>query len=342
MPFKVGLCLLLGLIASFESTADQSLVSEPLLSSTLSEPRQHRSLLQVQDVLQHLQAAHGIGNCHPSFTLAVKTPGQVLEVDVAQSQSAILPTATYSIQDRPGREVVHLGYFNLVSAGEDFVLLTVNPWNGEVRGIIKQFDQGWILKSGDGSTDVVRRLLPNEKSLDKKALNGETRNLRKSESSRQIQSFRSNYLYQINLYLDIDYSVVQNNGGSLCNIFGYINLLVSAANVILEREIMTRINVVRIRQTDLYDGADSTDNALKMMMKEEYGDFHDEDVGLHYALLGNKLKGGLGERSGVAFIEKSLCDSSRGFGVVSGLEGDFDNLDERLGTDLKRFMYAIA
>jgi len=238
-----------------------------------------------------------------------------------------------------------LGYLNLVSAGGDFVLLTVNPGNGEVRGVIKKFDQGWIiLKSRDGSTDVVRRLTSNEESenkLDTKVLDGETRNLRKSESSRQIQSIPSNYLYQINLHLDIDFSLVERNGGSLCNVFSYINSLISAANVVLEREIMTHINVVRIRQTDFYDGVDLTDDALDMM-KEEYGGLNNEDVDLHYALLGNKLKGGLGERSGVAFIEKSLCDSSRGFGVVSGLEGDFDSLDERFGADLKRFMYAIA
>jgi hypothetical protein len=52
--------------------------------------------------------------------------------------------------------------------------------------------------------------------------------------------------------------------------------------------------------------------------------------------------GGLEERSGIAFIEDSLCDSTRGFGVVSGLEGGFDSLDERLGTDLKRFLFAIG
>ena len=318
----------------------------PFQASALSsDTSHHRSLLQVQDVLQHLGAQHNIGNRHPSFTLAVETPDQVLEVDVVQSQSSILPTTTYSIHDRPSREIGHLGYLNLVSAGGDFVLLTVNPGNGEVRGVIKKFDQGWIiLKSRDGSTDVVRRLTSNEESenkLDTKVLDGETRNLRKSESSRQIQSIPSNYLYQINLHLDIDFSLVERNGGSLCNVFSYINSLISAANVVLEREIMTHINVVRIRQTDFYDGVDLTDDALDMM-KEEYGGLNNEDVDLHYALLGNKLKGGLGERSGVAFIEKSLCDSSRGFGVVSGLEGDFDSLDERFGADLKRFMYAIA
>jgi hypothetical protein len=299
-------------------------------------------LLQVQDVLQHLGAQHDIGNHHPSFTLAVETPDQVLEVDVVQSQSAILPSTTYSIHDRPSRKIGHLGYLNLVSAGGDFVLLTVNPGNGEIRGVIKKFDQGWIiLKSGDGSKDAVRRHTSNKESenkLDTKVLNGETRNLRNSEL---IQSFGSNYLYQINLHLDIDFSLVERNGGTLCHVFSYINSLISAANVVLEREIMTHINVVRIRQSDLYVDVDLTDDALDMM-KDEYGGFNDDDVDLHYALLGNKLKGGLGERSGVAFIEKSLCDSSRGFGVVSGLEGDFDNLDERFGTDLKRFMYAIA
>jgi hypothetical protein len=106
---------------------------------------------------------------------------------------------------------------------------------------------------------------------------------------------------------------------------------------------MSHLNVVSIRQTDFYGDVDSTTDALGKMKKEFGGpERHEDGVDLHYALLGKTLKGGLGERAGIAFIENSLCDPTRGFGFVSGLKGGFSSLDERLGSDLKRFMYAIG
>lgn len=105
---------------------------------------------------------------------------------------------------------------------------------------------------------------------------------------------------------------------------------------------MTHVNVKYIRQTDYYDDVSSTSEALAKMKEMGGVQWHKEGVDLHYALLGKALNGGIGERSGIAFIDDSLCDSTKGFGVVSGLEGRFDRLDERVGTDLKRFMYAIG
>jgi hypothetical protein len=296
-----------------------------IASSASSSLDSHR-LLQSTDVLSHIQSEHSKGNSHPSFTLSLNN----IEVEVIQSNNAILPSTRYSIHDRTTRQVGHLGYYHLVSKREgEFVLLNVNREDGEVNGIVKQFDGEWITVN-NGLVDDRKRDLRIPRYSD-------------ALPDRQLQAFHSDYFYQIDLHLDIDYELVKINGGSLCNVFNYINALITAANVVLEREVMTHINVKYIRQTDFYDDVYSTFDALDKMKREMTEvQWHIEGIDLHYALLGKELSGGLGNRSGVGFIEDSLCDSSKGFGVVSGLEGGFDDLDERLGSDLKRFMYAIG
>lgn len=317
--------VLLALIIQYGTSA---IAYAALETSVLSS--NNRSLLQAQDVLQHLHYEHSQGNSHPTFTLSLNTQHTAIEVDIVQPQNAILPSARYSIHDRASREVGHLGYDHLVSTKEDqFVLLTVNRVNGEVRGVAKQFDEEWVVVNNAPDS-------PGERNLEGPVNMGD-------ESSRDLQAFHSDYLHQIDLHLDIDYELVKNNEGSLCNVFNYINSLVTAANTVLERDIMTHINVKYIRQTDFYDDVDSTLDVLDKMKRELGGaEWNKEGIDLHYALLGKTLMGGLEERSGIAFIEDSLCDSTRGFGVVSGLEGGFDSLDERLGTDLKRFLFAIG
>ena len=81
------------------------------------------------------------------------------------------------------------------------------------------------------------------------------------------------------------------NGGTLCSTFGYINALVTAANVIFEKDIMVHINVKSMKQTDLYGQAKTTDDAI-VIVKEEYTKMQGEGIDLHYALLGKKLTGG--------------------------------------------------
>lgn len=309
------LCILPALvIASLDASSEAS--------SSLDSHR----LLQSTDVLAHIHSEHIKGNSHPSFILSLNN----LEVEVIQSNNAILPSTRYSIHDRTTRQVGHLGYYHLVSKREEeFVLLVVNREDGGVNGIVKKFDGEWITLN-DGLVDDRKRDLRIPRYSD-------------ARPDRHLQAFHSDYFYQIDLHLDIDYELVRINGGSLCNVFNYINALITAANVVLEREVMTHINVKYIRQTDFYDDVYSTEDALAKMKREmKEVQWHIEGIDLHYALLGRELSGGLGDRSGVAFIEDSLCDSSKGFGVVSGLEGGFDDLDERLGNDLKRFMYAVG
>jgi hypothetical protein len=296
-----------------------------------------RSLIQVQDVLSHLNTEHANGIYRSKFTLEIEHENSLIQLDVVESPSAILPSATYSVYNRPSRAVGHLGYFNLVSAADgNVVSLTVNPDSGEVRGVVKRFeDEEWIRLGDDEEDDSIdsaeRRLyLDTEKYLVRQ------KSLMGFQLDRELQAFHSNYLYQVDLHLDIDYEFVLRNGGALCNVFEYINSLFVAANVLFEKEIMTHLNIVSIRQTDIYDEDDSTDDVLNKM-KNAYGGV--EGIDLHYALIGQKLKGGLGQKAGIAFVENSLCN---GFGLVSGVIGAFDSLDERFGTDLMRLIYALA
>ncbi|KAL7479401.1 hypothetical protein ACHAW6_005135 [Cyclotella cf. meneghiniana] len=303
-----------------------------------------RSLLQVQDVLSYLNTAHAKGIPRSKFTLEIEIEDSLIQLDVVESPSAILPSATYSVYNRPSREVGHLGYINLVTAADgNVVSLTVNPDSGEVRGVVKRFeDEEWI-RFGDDEVDksidsVERRLYLNSDNylVGRKSLLG-------FQIDRGLQAFHSNYLYQVDLSLDVDYELVLQNGGALCNVFAYINSLFVAANVLFEKEIMTHLNIISIRQTDIYDEVDSTDDALNKLRNEYGGDqWSDQGIDLHYALLGKKLQGGIGQRAGVAFVENSLCDSLRGFGLVSGVTGAFDSMDERFGNDLMRLIYALA
>eukprot|EP00804_Cyclotella_cryptica_P000344 CCRYP_008670-RA/>CCRYP_008670-RA protein AED:0.05 eAED:0.05 QI:105/1/1/1/0.71/0.62/8/313/890 len=303
-----------------------------------------RSLLQVQDVLSHLNAEHSKGIACAKFTLEIESQDDLIQVDVVESPSAISPSATYSIYNRPSREVGHLGFFNLVTAADgNVVSLTVNSDSGEVRGVVKRFeDEDWIRVDDDVELNSIRsaqRLLylNSENDLfDQQGVLG-------SQPNRELQVFHSNYLYQVDLHLDIDYEFVLHNGGTLCNAFEYINSLFVAANVMFEKEIMTHLNIISIRQTDMYDEVDSTDEAMAKVKNEYGGDqWLDQRIDLHYALLGKKMHGGLEQRAGIAFVEKSLCDSLIGFGLVSGVTGSFHSLDERFGIDLTRLMYALA
>lgn len=282
--------------------------------------------LQNQDVLKHIISEHSRGIKYPIFSLSI---GAETIVELTQSQNAILPSARYSIHDRESRQVGHLGYYHLVSTNEDeFVLLAVNRASGEITGAIKKFDEDWLVVNDE---DIELR--DNDEGYISNA----------DVYERQLEAFHFDYMYQIDLHVDFDYEFVKINGGSLCNVFNYINALITAANVVMERELMTHINVKYAKQTDFYDDVYSTSDALfKMKRNERDAHLDEEGIDLHFALLGKKLSGGLGDRSGIAFIENSLCDSTKGFGVVSGLEGGFDHLDKSLGTDLKRFMYAIG
>ena len=110
----------------------------------------------------------------------------------------------------------------------------------------------------------------------------------------------------------------------------------TAANVIYESEIDTHLHVHTIKLSTLYDSSTSTNDALTRM-KENYGgtSWHTDQIDLQHALLGLELGGG------IAYIG-TVCNPDYGFGLSSGLNGDFTSLDQRVVWDLKAFMHEIG
>lgn len=77
-------------------------------------------------------------------------------------------------------------------------------------------------------------------------------------------------------------------------------------------------------------------------MKDNYGQnsWHTEGVDVHHALLGR----GLGQNGGMAGLASigALCNSNYGFGLTSGISGNFVNLDSQMVWDLNAFMHEIG
>jgi hypothetical protein len=129
------------------------------------------------------------------------------------------------------------------------------------------------------------------------------------------------------LYLEIDQAFVDNHG-SFQAALDYIDLLVSAASVIYEKEIDTHLHVVHVQKTNRYNSATSTTDALSIMRSAFAGsDWHYNNVDLHHALLAKDLGGG------IAYVG-ALCNSNYGFGLSANLAGNFDGLGASTVWDL--------
>ena len=129
------------------------------------------------------------------------------------------------------------------------------------------------------------------------------------------------YSHHVNLSIDIDKYFIEKQG-SLENAIEYINVLISAANVVLQHEVDTRLNIVSITEQTFYDELSTTKEALKaqrMYPRPELESSDDSSIILHHALLGRWLGGG------IAFID-SICDKQWGYGVTSDLSGNLDNI----------------
>ena len=135
------------------------------------------------------------------------------------------------------------------------------------------------------------------------------------------------YSYQVNLYLEID-QAFEDNHGSFQAALDYIDLLISAASAIYEKEIDTHLHVVHVQKTNRYDSATSTTDALSIMRSAFAGsDWHSENVDLHHALLAKDLGGG------IAYVG-ALCNSDYGFGLSANLAGTFTGLGASTVWDL--------
>jgi len=148
-----------------------------------------------------------------------------------------------------------------------------------------------------------------------------------------------NYKFHIPLYIEVDSTFVNRQGG-LNNAIEYVNFLTSAVNIILEHEVDAHLDVIHVEETDIYDNITTTQAALRAQRKRPrdnldgsnyYGVDGDDKIILVHALLGRHVGGG------IAFID-SICDRKWSFGVTSDIHGSFTNLGR--DTLLDMFYYA--
>jgi hypothetical protein len=131
--------------------------------------------------------------------------------------------------------------------------------------------------------------------------------------------------YEVKLFLEIDSVFYSDKGQTrVADIEAYVELLVSAANIIFEKEIHTHLTIQHLQiysttALDPYSGASNSQNALNIMRSNYAGDNFGEgdgEIDIHHAFLGKNLGGG------IAYLGV-LCDKSYGFGLVSVMAGDF-------------------
>ena len=70
-------------------------------------------------------------------------------------------------------------------------------------------------------------------------------------SETDTDTFPQKYSYEVEMRIDIDELFFLRQGGSTANAVDYINILVSAANIVFEKEIDTHLSVSQIFLTDM-------------------------------------------------------------------------------------------
>ncbi len=135
-----------------------------------------------------------------------------------------------------------------------------------------------------------------------------------------------------------------NTGGTLETAINYINLLVSTASVIYEKEISTHLRVTGVKVSTIYDSAGNVGTALDIMENSWKGYTWEAThsnyipsgrIDLHHALLGNDLRGG------IAYIG-TLCSPVWGFGLTASITGNFNALSRTMMWDIAAFMHEIG
>ncbi len=149
--------------------------------------------------------------------------------------------------------------------------------------------------------------------------------------------------HQVDLYIEVDNSFISKTGGSLASAANYINLLVSTASVIYEKEIRTHLRVTKVVLTTRYDATTSTSNALDKMLTDfqasswesRHPDAAPGSIDLHHALLGKSLGGG------IAYVGV-VCNSNYGYGLTASMSGNFNALTRTMLWDISAFMHEIG
>ncbi|KAL3761984.1 hypothetical protein ACHAW5_006490 [Stephanodiscus triporus] len=155
------------------------------------------------------------------------------------------------------------------------------------------------------------------------------------------------YDYHVDVYVEIDFALCAANGETCAEGIGtktlnYVNALFTGANTIYETEINTHLHVLHIDLNTNYDSSTDSGMALDTMQTKfgssagwHYTSPSGVKPDLHHALLGKGLGGG------IAFLGV-ICDSELGFGLTSGLKGNFVSMDNVVVWDSSAFMHEIG
>ena len=245
---------------------------------------------------------------------------QIHVKEISPNQSAITPSTLYSLFGRMEREVGDLGHSFLVqdrdhhsdleslnsneyALGDEkkkvveqasFAFLVLD-WNTfQIRGVA--IVNGKVIRVDESSVRVPKydnhAEAPNTIEVKEEELATNNNNDSSNIPSRRGLTIAEeqlptppSYLYQVNLFLEIDHSFVEQIAGlttsssslstqttlqfntppppnPTCLTHAYINTLVTAANSILEEEVKAHLNVVYINQTMLYDDYDGNEYDL--------------------------------------------------------------------------------
>jgi hypothetical protein len=100
-----------------------------------------------------------------------------------------------------------------------------------------------------------------------------TKSLKTNLRGRDSRRLTTNFDYEVKLFLEID-SVFYTSQGA--NVMNYVDLLVSAANIIYEKEVLTHLTIQHVQiyttgSSDPYNSATSTSNALSIMRNNYRG-----------------------------------------------------------------------
>jgi hypothetical protein len=114
-------------------------------------------------------------------------------------------------------------------------------------------------------------------------------------------SFPNAFTYQVDLFIDVDDALVNKhdtNTVNFPNTITYVNALITAISSIYEREVDTRLNVLHIQKTSIYNNAADSEAAIDIMQNNYSGDtWHYTDSNghqpdLHHGILYKNLQGG--------------------------------------------------
>lgn len=152
-------------------------------------------------------------------------------------------------------------------------------------------------------------------------------------------SFPQLYTYQVDLYIEIDDTVVANNNNSLDQAIAYVDAVITLVSSILQREADTHLHVAHIEVSNIYANAEDKESVLELM-KTTYGgdEWHWTDgngIDIHHALLGQDFGGGM------AYVS-SVCRPDSGFGFSSRLRCNIANISAECAWDLYIISHEIG